>query len=105
VDESTPNLVDQAVLEVEEQLKVIAARRSALAEGGFDPDLAAAAASLAKVLLMSASERRQQAKAAVREVSRIPLEQVLTYLKTLPIDQREDIARELTNADAGEPLL
>lgn len=51
------------------------------------------------------AELRQQQKAAIREVSKIPLETVIAFLKTLRDDVRESVARDITNADAEEPLL
>lgn len=62
-------------------------------------------ARISVAITAACGELRQHAKAAVREVSKIPLDTVITYLKTLRPEQREDIARELTGADADEPLL
>lgn len=72
---------------------------------GSHPSSVREIARLSTALITTCSEIRQHAKAAVRELSRIPLEQIVTYLKTLPADQRDAIAREITGSDAEESLL
>lgn len=62
-------------------------------------------ARISVALTATCAELRQHAKAAVREIAKIPLDQVVSYLKSLPEQQRIDIARELTNEDAEEPVL
>lgn len=104
-EEQDRQLVEDVVVELKAHLEVIAARREQLQEGSFDPDLTAAAASVSKVLLAGASERRQQAKARTRELAKFPLEAIVSYLKSLPESVRADVAKEITNADAEEPLL
>lgn len=99
-----PTLLDEYEAELRAQLQVIADRR-AETRLGFDRDMAMATAALCRALVSSEGERRQQAKMALREVATIPLEQILAYLRTLAPSIRADIARDLTNADAEEPLL
>lgn len=97
-------LLDDCEAEVRAQLELIAKRREET-RLGFDRDMAMATAALCRALVSSEGERRQQAKMALREVASIPLEQVLAYLRTLAPSIRADLARDLTNADAEEPLL
>jgi hypothetical protein len=53
-------LLDVVGTELREQLAVVAKRREALPEGGFDPELAGAAAALGRVILRAETERRTQ---------------------------------------------
>jgi hypothetical protein len=71
----------------------------------YDIKLVSHLAWLTSQLVPIQNEWRQQQKATIREVSKIPLDAVLAYLKTLPMERREAIALELTDADAEEPLL
>lgn len=71
----------------------------------YSKDLASHLAWLTAQIVPVMAELRQQDKAVVREVARIPLEAIITHLKTLPESRRAEIAAELTGADAEEPLL
>lgn len=62
-------------------------------------------ARLSVALTSVCAELRQNQRHLIREVARIPLDQILGYLKTLPMQQLVEIAKELTNADADEGLL
>lgn len=53
-------LIDVIGTEMRKQLAVVAMRREALPEGGFDPELAGAAAALGRVILRVETERRTQ---------------------------------------------
>lgn len=95
----------------EDNLKAIAAKLR-VALDGFelhgDGEHHATLADLARIstaLTTTCAEIRQAKKATIREVGKIPLDTILTYLKSLSFEQRDAIARELTGADAEEPLL
>jgi len=98
-------LVGDVIAEMQAQLAVIAKRRAVLPDGGFDPELATAAGSLGKVVLAAAAERRQQMKAAIREIAMIPIDQIVSFLKTLPGETRAEIARDLAGSDDEMGLL
>ena len=51
------------------------------------------------------AELRQHEKATTRELSKIPFDRIVAYLKALPMERREDLAKDITNADAEESLL
>lgn len=71
----------------------------------YDKDLVSHLAWLTVQVVPIMNELRQQAKQAIREVSKIPLDTVITYLKTLPMERRLALAAELADTDAEEPLL
>jgi hypothetical protein len=98
-------LVTSVIGELQQHLEIIAKRRAELAPGSFDQDLAGAAASLGKVLLTGAAERRQQRKHTYRELAAIPLEAIIGYLRTLPEDERQQIALDVSGASDEDPLL
>jgi len=62
-------------------------------------------ARLAVALTAVCAELRQHAKARVREVSQISLDQIVSYLKTLPRETKADICQNLSGADDEAPLL
>jgi hypothetical protein len=74
-------------------------------EPDYDKDLVSHLAWLTVQVVPIMNELRQQAKQALREVSKIPLDTIIAYLKTLPDEAREGIVRDLTGSDAEEPLL
>jgi hypothetical protein len=71
----------------------------------YDVKLVSHLAWLTSQLVPIQNEWRQQQKATIREVSKIPIDSVVAYLKTLSMQRREAIAAEIVDADAGEPLL
>ncbi len=72
---------------------------------GEHPAVVADIARISTALTTTCAEIRQSARSTVREVSSIPLDQIVTYLKTMSMADRADIARDLTGADDLEPLL
>ena len=62
-------------------------------------------ARISTALTSTCAELRQHSKAATREIAKIPLDLLVEYLKTLPDEKRIEVARQITNADAGEALL
>lgn len=98
-------LVEGVIDELRMHLEVIKARREELQPGSFDEDLTATAASLGKVLLAGAAERRQQRKAILRELGQFSLEELVAHLRALPAEEREHVARALSGEESQEPLL
>ncbi len=72
---------------------------------GEHPAVVADIARISVALTTTCAELRQSAKARVREISTIPIDQIVAYLRTLPMETRLDIARDLTGADADQGLL
>lgn len=108
--ESTPDndetaSVDEAIDELRAHMRLIAARRAELSPGSFDPDLTGAAASVGKVLIAGAVERRQRVKAHRRELASYSIDDILAYLRGLPEQTRVQLIRDLSGADDNEPLL
>ncbi len=100
-----PVEIDAAEAEIEAQLRQITEQRE---RGmlGFDYDTAMAAAALARALVSFRGERRQQAKADVRQLESYPLEQIVAHLKQrLSVDERAEVVRDLTGDKEEEALL
>lgn len=94
-------VVDDVLTEVKHQLAIIASRREQLSAGGFDRDLASAAAALGKVLLAGVAERRNQRKASA-SLSR---EAVMAWIRGLDEADQQSIHDELTEwMDEGSLL-
>lgn len=72
---------------------------------GEHPAVMADLARLATALTTVNAEIRQAKKAVVREVSKIPLDALIAYLKSLPKDTKDGVVLEMTGADAMEGLL
>ena len=107
--ESELNADDKAVAdvlaEVQAELEVLAVRRRALPAGGFDPDLAAATASLTKSAIAVMAEQRQRAKDRKRSLSSFTDDEIIEYLRSLPERRREGIVIALQGVSlAGRPL-
>lgn len=95
-----------AETEILAQMAACSAEREA---SGYDRDLAASAASLARSLASVMSERRQQEKHVKQMVERMsPAEQdalVLEYLKELTPERRAEVRVFMDQLDAEENLL
>jgi len=72
---------------------------------GEHPAVVADIARISTALTTTCAEIRQHAKAAVREVAAIGVDAIVVYLKTLPMDARKEIARDLAGEDDEAPLL
>ena len=69
------------------------------------PSIVADVARIATALTTTCAELRQHAKARVREIASIPLDQIIAYLLTLSEAKRQDIAKQILGTDSEEPLL
>lgn len=76
-----------------------------LAAGDLDPDVAKQAPNIARAVAAVAGERRQLAKQALKEASRIGVPQVLAFLRQLPSEKRANVMRELEAMDQGRSVL
>lgn len=107
--DSVGAVLADVLAELRRQLAVVEARREALADGGFDPDLANAAASLARAAAQTASQLRQQEKhdRAMRPVAESPEQRELVIREAfegLPRPRQVETARALVQI-AGDGLL
>ncbi len=100
-----PELLDRMEAELELQLAVVAARRAALPEGGFDPKLASTAAALAKAITQVQAERRLQERDRNEGLTDKSIEEIAAYVRTLPEPDRQWLADEVTGVHDDEPLL
>ncbi len=106
-----PKVKEQSRFDTREGLQAVAKKLRAVIDGfelhgdGEHPAVLSDLARISTALTTCYAEIRQAQKAEVREVHAIPLETILSYLRTLPESKRHDIAAELTNADAKESLL
>jgi hypothetical protein len=94
-------LIEVAERRVRAQLQTIADAEGA----GFDKNAALASAAILRSLVSSEGERRQRAKQEVRTVASIPLDQIIAYLKTLPVDVRDALCRQVNGDGDDEGLL
>lgn len=78
---------------------------SALHGNGEHGSQVADIARISTALTTALAELRQHTKARARELSTVPIDQIVTYLKGLPERTREDICREVSGSDDEEPLL
>lgn len=74
-------------------------------EEGSHPSIVSDIARISTALTTTCAELRQCAKARAREISTIPIDQIIAFLRTFSDERRADIAREITGADDGEGLL
>lgn len=71
----------------------------------YDKDLVSHLAWLTAQTVPVMNELRQQNKAELREVEQIPLDTVLTFLKSLSRDKLAAVIADLSGADSEEGLL
>ena len=94
-----------------ESLQALASSLQALYDGvethgsGEHAATIAAATALSREIRGVHGELRQLAKAEARAVESIPLDKVVAYLRTLPMKQRAQIAREVSGEQDEDGLL
>lgn len=94
----------QASFDSETMLRATASRLQSILDG-IDNDDPKVAARVSTAIAHVHAQIRQLEKAARRDLTRIPLDQVIEHLKTLPDRTRKDIALDITGADSEDPLL
>ncbi len=95
-DEDARRLVAATLAELEQQLEVVRARRAELPPGGFDKDLAAAAASLSRAVTGLASEERARERARVQAFRKLLREMVIGWLRDQSDDERHQLIMQIT---------
>ncbi len=90
--------------EIRAQLEVISKRRLEPIVG-FDKDMALCAAALARALVSSASERRQQAKDDLRALHEFSDDQHAEYWKAREADDFERFTNKVKGIERKGPLL
>lgn len=108
--DSVGALLGNVLAELRRQLAVVEARREELQAGHFDPDLASAAASLARAAAQTAAQLRQQEKhdASVRPEARTPEERevvIRQHFEQLPRPRQVETARSLMQIAGDGSLL
>jgi hypothetical protein len=103
--EHTPESLDTMEAEIGLQLAVVTRRREALTEEGFDPKLASTTAALAKALTQIHAERRLREKDRNEPLTSKSIEEIASYLRTLPEPDRQWVADEIMGIHDDEPLL
>lgn len=98
-------LTRATVDELELQLEVIRARREELIEGGFDKDLSAAAAALARAITAVAAEDRAREKARVYNLKTISRAVVVAWLREQSNDERDKLMREVVAMNSNSSVL
>ena len=108
--DSVGALLADTLAELRGQLAVVQERRRALEPGHFDPDLAAAAASLARAVSQTAAQARLQERhdAAMRPQPTTSVERqavIRAHFEALPRPDQVETARALTQMAGDGTLL
>lgn len=100
----TPRIevTDPGEAEILAQLEALADRR---AQFGFEIPSAMAVAACTRALTSLRAERRQERKSDRRELASFPDSQVVEYLRSLSATRKENLCREVLDADRDEGLL
>jgi hypothetical protein len=99
------DLEEEVIEELRQHLEICRSRRSELATGGFDPQLASAAAQLSRALLAFQTERRQRERMQQKAEDALTPQAIVARLRRMDEHERAHVLAELERMSGRSKVL